>query len=155
MQFTAREDIEAPINAVFEMVADFERFERMAMRRGIEVRRMSGHMGVVPGTQWETEFNLRGKPRHVAIEMAECDPPALMRFQAASKGMNGITTVEFLALSQRRTRLSVEMALAAKTLPARLLLQSLRLGQSRFRRQFQLRLSEFAREMEERHLHGS
>ncbi|WP_170764800.1 SRPBCC family protein [Ruegeria lacuscaerulensis] len=155
MQFSAREDIEAPINAVFEMVADFERFERMAMRRGIEVRRMSGHMGVVPGTQWETEFKLRGKPRQVAIQMAECEPPSHMRFEAASKGMNGMTTVEFLALSQRRTRLSVEMSLAAKSLPARLLLQSLRLGQSRFRRQFQLRLSEFAREMEERHLHGT
>ncbi len=154
MQFSAREDIEAPINAVFEMVADFERFERMAMRRGIEVRRMSGHLGVVPGTQWETEFQLRGKPRQVAIQMAECEPPSHMRFEATSKGMNGQTVVEFLALSQRRTRLSVEMSLAAKSLPARLLLQSLRLGQSRFRRQFQLRLGEFAREIEERHLHG-
>ncbi|WP_170335645.1 SRPBCC family protein [Ruegeria arenilitoris] len=155
MQFTAREDIEAPINVVFEMVADFERFERMAMRRGVEVRRLSGHMGVVPGTQWETVFKLRGKPRHIAIEMAECDPPSLLRFEAISKGMNGVTIVEFLALSQRRTRLSIDMSLAARSLPARLLLQSLRLGQSRFRRQFQLRLSEFAREMEERHLHGS
>lgn len=154
MQFTAREDIEAPINAVFEMVADFERFERMAMRRGIEVRRMSGHMGVVPGTTWETEFKLRGKPRQVSVQMADCDPPSHMRFEAASKGMNGVTTVEFLALSQRRTRLSVDMSLSAKSLPARLLLQSLRLGQSRFRRQFQTRLSEFAREMEQRHIHG-
>ncbi|MFY2823189.1 SRPBCC family protein [Ruegeria sp. MALMAid1280] len=155
MQFTAREDIEAPINAVFEMVADFERFERMAMRRGIEVRRLSGHMGVVPGTQWETEFKLRGKPRQVAIEMAECDAPSLLRFDAISKGMNGVTIIEFLALSQRRTRLSVDMSLAARSLPARLLLQSLRLGQARFRRQFQLRLNEFAREIEERYLHGA
>ncbi|WP_037315029.1 SRPBCC family protein [Ruegeria halocynthiae] len=154
MQLSAREDIQAPINAVFEMVADFERFERMAMRRGIEVRRMSGHMGVVPGTRWETEFRLRGKPRHVAVHMAECDPPSRMMFEAASKGMNGVTMIEFLSLSQRRTRLSVDMSLSAKSLPARLLLQSLRLGQSRFRRQFQVRLSEFAREMEERHLHG-
>ncbi|MCA0929251.1 SRPBCC family protein [Ruegeria profundi] len=155
MQFTAREDIEAPINAVFEMVADFERFERMAMRRGIEVRRLTGHMGVVPGTRWETQFKLRGKPRHIAIEMDECDPPSLMRFQATSKGMKGMTLVEFLALSQRRTRMSVEMSLAAKSLPARLFLQSLKLGQARFRRRFQMRLSEFAREMEERHRHGS
>ncbi|MBO9447765.1 SRPBCC family protein [Ruegeria sp. R14_0] len=154
MQFTAREDIEAPINAVFEMVADFERFERIAMRRGIEVRRTSGHMGVVPGTTWETEFKLRGKTRQISVEMAECDPPSLMRFEATSKGMNGVTTVELLALSQRRTRLSVDMALSAKSLPARLFLQSLRLGQSRFKRQFQLRLTEFAREMEQRHIHG-
>ncbi|WP_171124353.1 MULTISPECIES: SRPBCC family protein [unclassified Ruegeria] len=154
MQFTAREDIQAPINAVFEMVTDFERFERMAMRRGIEVRRLTGHMGVVPGTTWTTEFRLRGKPRQVEIVMAECDPPSQMRFEATGKGLNGTTTVEFMALSQRRTRLEVDMSLAAKSLPARLFLQSLRLGQNRFRRRFQARLSEFAREMEERHQHG-
>lgn len=155
MQFTVQEDIQAPINAVFEMVADFERFERMAMRRGIEVRRLSGHMGVVPGTKWQTDFTLRGKPRHVEITMAHSDPPAQMRFEAIGKGVGGVTEVDLLALSQRRTRLSVDVTLTAKSLPARLFLQSLRLGKSRFRARFQSRLTEFAREMEERHLHGS
>ncbi|GAA6161657.1 hypothetical protein NBRC116589_38310 [Ruegeria sp. HU-ET01832] len=154
MQFTAHEDIDAPINAVFEMVADFERFERMAMRRGIEVRRLSGHMGVVPGTTWQADFKLRGKPRRVSIEMTECDPPARMQFNAAGKGVSGTTTVDFLALSQRRTRLSVDLSLAAKSLPARLFLQSIRLGKSRFKRRFQSRLSEFSREIEERYHHG-
>ncbi|NVO58175.1 SRPBCC family protein [Rhodobacteraceae bacterium B1Z28] len=155
MQFSAREDIEAPINSVFDMVSDFERFERMAMRRGIDVRRTPGGLPVATGTAWETEFKMRGKPRQMSVLMTDCERPAQMRFEASSKGMMGITTVDFLALSQRRTRLSVEMSLAAKSLPARLLLQSMKLGQSRFRRQFQLRLSEFARELEQRHLHGS
>jgi uncharacterized protein YndB with AHSA1/START domain len=155
MQFSAREDIEAPINSVFDMVADFERFERMAMRRGIDVRRAVGGSVVAAGTTWETEFKLRGKPRQMSVLMTDCDRPAQMRFEATSKGMTGVTTVDFLALSQRRTRLSVEMSLAAKSLPARLLLQSMKLGQSRFRRQFQMRLADFARELEQRHIHGS
>lgn len=155
MQFSAREDIEAPIQSVFDMVSDFERFERMAMRRGIDVRRISGAFPVAAGTEWETEFKMRGKPRQMSVVMTDCDRPSQMRFEANSKGMNGITTVDFLALSQRRTRLSVEMSLTAKSLPARLLLQSMKLGQSRFRKQFQMRLSEFARELEQRHLHGS
>ena len=154
MKFTLREDIEAPLNSVFEMVADFDRYERMAMRRGIEVRRIAGHMGVVPGTRWETEIRLRGKPRDLEIEMIESDPPAQMRFEARGKGLNGTTTIEFLALSQRKTRLSVDLVLAAKSLPARLFLQSLRLGQSRLRRSMQGRMNEFARELEERHQHG-
>lgn len=154
MQFSAREDIEAPIDAVFDMVADFERFERMAMRRGVEVRRLNEQAPITTGATWLTDFNLRGKPRRVEIQMTDCDTPSRMCFEMSSKGMKGVTSVDFLALSQRKTRLSVEMSLAAKSLPARLMLQSLKLGQSRFRRQFQIRLSEFARELEERHAHG-
>ncbi len=155
MQFLAREDIEAPIQSVFDMVADFERFERMAMRRGIDVRRMTLGVPVAAGAEWQTEFKLRGKPRQMTIVMTDYERPGQMRFESTSKGMTGVTTVDFLALSQRKTRLSVEMSLAAKSLPARLLLQSLKLGQSRFRRQFQTRLDDFARELEQRHLHGS
>lgn len=155
MQFSAQEDIEAPIEAVFDMVADFERFERMAMRRGVEVRRAHGPTPPDVGTVWEAVLKIRGKPRHITVEMLDCDRPAVISFGSGSKGMTGATTIEFLALSQRRTRLSISMSLAARTLPARLLLQSLKLGQSRFRRQFQMRLSDFARELEERYLHGA
>lgn len=155
MQFSAREDIEAPINAVFEMVADFERFERMAMRRGIDVRRTTGALPAQAGAEWETEFRLRGKPRQMTVVMTDCERPSQMRFEATTKGMIGVTTVDFLALSQRQTRLSVEMSLAARSLPARLLLQSIKLGQSRFRKRFQMRLGEFARELEQRHKHGT
>lgn len=154
MQFSAREDIQAPIEAVFDMVTDFERFERMAMRRGIEVRRTVEMPEPQAGVCWETDVIIRGKPRHILVELAGFERPQLMQFQSSSKGMSGLTTLDLLSLSPQKTRLNVEMSLAAKTLPARLLLQSLKLGKSRFRRQFQMRLNEFAREMEERHLHG-
>ncbi|WP_424831597.1 SRPBCC family protein [Ruegeria sp.] len=155
MQFSAQEDITAPIDTVFDMVADFERFERMAMRRGVDVRRVDGPVPPAAGTTWETVLKIRGKPRQITVEMTDCRRPSILRFHSASKGMNGATVVELLALSQRRTRLSIDMSLAAKSLPARLLLQSLKLGQSRFRRQFQTRLSDFARELEERYMHGA
>ncbi|MEM6657339.1 MAG: SRPBCC family protein [Pseudomonadota bacterium] len=154
MQFSAREDIEVPIQSVFQMVADFDRFERLAMRRGIDVRRRTAEGPIEVGTMWDTEFKLRGKPRQMSVQMTGFECPSQMRFEAVSKGMTGVTTVDLLALSQRRTRLNVEMSLAAKSLPARLLLQSLKLGQARFRKRFQIRLGEFARELEQRYQHG-
>jgi len=42
MEFTAREDVEAPIAYVFAQVTDFAAFERQALRRGAEVRRRDG-----------------------------------------------------------------------------------------------------------------
>ncbi|MGV6803045.1 MAG: SRPBCC family protein [Ruegeria sp.] len=155
MQFSAREDIQAPIEAVFDMMADFERFERMAMRRGVDVRRTVEVPKPQVGACWTAVFSVRGKPRHVSIELSDYERPGVMRFVSVSKGMSGLTTIELLPLSPRHTRLSIEMSLAARTLPARLLLQSLKLGKSRFRRLFQLRLNEFAREMEERYFHGN
>ncbi|SHF04102.1 hypothetical protein SAMN05444279_11538 [Ruegeria intermedia] len=154
MQFSAQEDIQVPISDVFEMVADFGRFERMALRRGIEVRRTFDTPSPGVGACWDAEFKVRGRTRRMSVELAEFERPSLMRFVAAGKGMTSLTTVELLPLSQRHTRLSIEMSLAAQTLPARLLLQSFKLGKTRFRRQFQLRLGDFAREMEARYAHG-
>ena len=154
MQFSAQEDIEIPIDAVFGMVSDFERFERLALRRGADVQRVVAPNPVRAGTTWKTVIGVRGKPRLVTILMTNYEQPSAMNFQASSKGMKGETAVELLALSRRRTRLNVTLSLSAQTLTARLLLQSLKLGQSRIRRQFQSRLSDFARDMEDRHRHG-
>lgn len=155
MQFSAQEDIEAPVGKVFAMFADFERFERMAMRRGVEVRRTQQAGSSPAGMSWDTTFNIRGKPRRIQVILTDFEDPTHMRFESQSKGMQGQTGIDFLALSRQRTRVSIEMSVSARTLPARLLLQSIKLGQSRFRRQFQTRFSDFARELEERHLHGA
>jgi hypothetical protein len=66
----------------------------------------------------------------------------------ASNGLDGKTTVELVALSPQRTRLSVSIDLSAKSLSARLLLQSLKLAKSNLTNRFKKRVAEFSKGIE-------
>lgn len=150
MQFSGKEDIEAPIENVFAVVSEFESFERSAIRRGVEVQRVADMNPVAAGMAWDTTFSLRGKPREMRVTLSEYAAPSLMRFDSNSKGINADCVIELLALSPRRTRLSVDIKLSAKTLAARLFLQSLKLARSNLNKRFKLRLADLAKDIERR-----
>ena len=86
MKFSTKEDIEAPIEAVFEMLCDFESVEWAAMRRGAEVQRSDTKTAIGVGMSWRGTFNLRGKRRQVDIEMVTFDKPNEMVFECRSPG---------------------------------------------------------------------
>lgn len=73
MNFSAREDIEAPIEFVFGRVSDFEALERRALRRGAEVERTDKLSEPGPGMGWRMAFTLRGKRRKMKVEMVSYD----------------------------------------------------------------------------------
>ena len=144
MKFSAREDIEAPIDQVFARVTDFATFERQMLRRGAEVRRVDAGQPVTVGSAWDVAFTFRSRERRLQATVTRLDPPSDLVIAIAGNGMDGVTTVELVALSPRRTRLSVTIELSARSLSARLLLQSLKLAKSNLSNRFKKRVSEFA-----------
>ena len=152
MQFAAKEDIEAPVEAVFAMLSEFESFERSAIRRGIEVMRIGEHDDKIElGMGWNTRFVMRGKQRSLRLELCQYDPPSTMRFEATSASINATMLVDLLSLSQKRTRLGLVLELKPQTLSARLLVQSLKLVRANLTRRYKLRVAEYAKGLEERH----
>lgn len=150
MQFTSQEDIAAPIDEVFMMLSEFDAYERAALRRGIDVRRGKEDLVKAVGMSWDATFMLRGAEREVTLELTEYDPPNAMRFDADSQGLDTVLTIDLMSLSAQQTRMSIKMDLTPKTLPARLLVQSLKLAKANLTKRFGTKVSDFAKAMEER-----
>ncbi|TDE36255.1 SRPBCC family protein [Antarcticimicrobium sediminis] len=155
MQFSSKEDIDAPIEAVFAAISDFEMFERSVIRRGIEVERVDDTAAVAPGLAWNAAFDLRGKRRKLHLTLSRFESPEGVEFESESAGLTGLMSVDLVALSPRRTRMAITLNLAPKTLSARLFLQSLKLAKGNLTKRFKLKVADFAKSVEDRQPHSA
>ena len=148
MQVTGTEDVAAPVDHVFAQLTDFEMFERRALRRGIDVRRM--FRGPMPeiGEGWEAKFRFRGKERTAKIALAAYEAPQDLQFSGASGGLETLTQIELVPLSPNKTRVNLVFKMHPKTLSARLLVQSLKLARSNINKKMKARMQEYARDIE-------
>ena len=151
MKFSTKEDIEAPVDAVFDMLCDFESFERSAMRRGADVQRLDALTAPGVGMTWHAVFQLRGKRREIELEMVTFERPNEIVLESTSPGLIGEMGFELMALSRGRTRVTVEMEVKPLNLSARLLVQSLKLAKGSLNRKYKMRIAEYAKGMEERY----
>jgi uncharacterized protein YndB with AHSA1/START domain len=151
MQFTSREDIEAPIDEVFAEITDFTRFERGAMRRGAEVARSDAQVEPGVGMGWQVRFKMRGRMRDVALRLSEYDPPNGIVIEAEASTVEAVLQVDLVALSRARTRLNVDLSVTPRNLAGRLLVQSMKLAKGKLGKRFRLRVAEYAMDVEERH----
>lgn len=154
MKFSTKEDVEAPIEAVFDMLCDFKSFERAAMRRGAEVQRADALHQPGVGMTWKAVFPLRGKRRELTLEMVTFDRPNEMVIDSMSQGLAGQMSFELMPLSRNSTRVLVALEVKPLTLSARLWVQSLKLAKTTLTQKYKDRVAEYARGMEERYASG-
>lgn len=150
MKLDSRFDIEAPLDRVYAELVDFAQWERAAMRRGTEVNRTDRLDTPGPGMSWAAQFHFRGKERHATFELQRMEPATQLVFAARSAPADLDLGVELVALSLRRTRMNLALAIQPKSLAAKLYVQSLRLARVRAERSFRDRMNHFVLELEER-----
>ena len=151
MKFSTREDIEASDDFVFEQITDFQVYERQALRRGADVRRLETGPYKV-GSGWDVAFTFRGKDRKLRASVEQMDFASDLKIATTSSGLDGLTTVEIVPLSLKRTRIVVGIEIKPKSLSARLLLHSLKLAKTNLTNRFKRRVSEMGEDIEDRYL---
>ncbi|MCK0096588.1 SRPBCC family protein [Yoonia sp. F2084L] len=153
MKLSTREDIEAPIAYVYERVSDFAAFERRALRQGAQVSCRTEGAPVV-GTIWDIAFEFRGRSRKVQAELTKREAEQALEIESQSDGLIAVTQVDLVALSATRTRVLVSFDMKAKTLTARLLLQSLKLAKAKMTKRFKSRVLDYAESVEDDYRRG-
>jgi hypothetical protein len=151
MKFSTREDIDAPREAVFAHLTDFEAWERGALRRGAEVQRIDTLSRPGPGMSWKSAFQWRGKRRQMVVRLDRYDLPSAVSFSARASNIEAQFEVELLEMAARRTRVIVRLEIRPLTLTARLLLQTMKLARGRSEARFRKRVAQVAAEISARH----
>ena len=151
MKLAAKYDLEAPVGFVFDQLADFDGWERAAMRRGADVMRTDSLPRIGAGAAWDAKFRYRGKLRAVTIRLDALQPRSAMGLTGISKLADAVMAIEVMDLGATRTRIQARLDITPKTMAARIYVQSLRLARSRVERSFAQRIAQLAAEIEDRY----
>ncbi|MBS0563498.1 MAG: SRPBCC family protein [Proteobacteria bacterium] len=144
MRLVESADIEAAAPDVFGALTDLGYFERLSLRHGVSLERLDGQGSLRPGAEWQIEFPFRGRLREATSRIEELDHPRRMVLCGRSSGFEYRAILSLTALSRQSTRLWADLEVRPKSLTARVLLQTLKLGRSRLRGRYAARLAAFA-----------
>lgn len=150
MRLSARTDIQARPEEVFAELADFERFERMALRAGAEVVRTDTNETPSVGNEWLVKANLRGRKRRIDLSLVDLEAPERLKFHATSQGFDMTAEVVLSEPRPGKTRLQFALDVRPKTLASRIAIQSARLRKSSLEARFRDRIGGLARLIEDR-----
>ncbi|MDO5529243.1 MAG: SRPBCC family protein [Paracoccus sp. (in: a-proteobacteria)] len=141
MKFSTRQDRDIPAAQMFDAVADFDRIERMLLRRGIETRRRAA--GGDERAGWDVAFDWRGSRREVKLDLVQFDRPERIALDGRSQPLDMEVVMSVIPLAKAKSRLTFELDVRPRNMRARLMLQTAKLGKAALQRKFNKRIGEF------------
>jgi hypothetical protein len=148
MQFTSVQDINAPLDFVFQQLSDFDSYESYALRIGADVDRTDKLTAKAAGMSWHIVGDFRGKNREIKIRLTEYQPDNLLKFTIESSGLEADADMEVMALTRKQSRIKITTLLKPKSISARLILQSAKLAKNSMNRKFNHRFWTYANYIE-------
>ncbi|AGT09256.1 SRPBCC family protein [Paracoccus aminophilus] len=142
MKFSTRQDTDLASEQLFDFLADFDRLERLMTRRGVVVRRIDPRSEPGVGRGWELSFDWRGKRRNMRLDVVRFDRPELIAIEGQSELFEISIDMAIVALTPTKSRLNMQIDVRPRSMRARLLLQTAKLGKGQLDRKFDLRIAE-------------
>lgn len=149
MRLNTSQDIDAPIEFVFEKVADFSSFEMLLMNAGANISRTDDLSEIAQGMAWHVDGTFRGKQREIDVELENLKRPEKLKFLCETENMKAVAKVELEELSADQTRMTLLIEPEAKNISARLILQSMKLAKRSIENRVKNRLTKFSNKIEE------
>jgi polyketide cyclase/dehydrase/lipid transport protein len=149
MKFETIEEVDAPQDFTFGRFTDFCRYEKLAHSYGAELRRVGGFAEIGEGATWRGSIPIKGRTRGVEAVVTSYDPSDHARIDTAVGGMNVVFEMRFEALGDEKTKLIAVAELQAKTLAARLVIQSAKLARKRLQAKITSKIVALANEYED------
>ncbi|RDW13686.1 hypothetical protein [Paracoccus thiocyanatus] len=147
MKFSTRQDIDLSAEALFRAASDFPAIERLLVRRGATVRRLDDMAEPGVGQRWLIGFDWRGRHREVTAQVARLDAPELVVIQGDSEQFDLTIRMTVVALTRSKSRMIFETEAQPRSMKARLLVQTAKLGKAQLDRKFARRVGEFVNQI--------
>ena len=102
MKFSTRIDKEVTAERMFDALADFDRFERILMRRGVSVNRVDN---ISAGARaWDLAFDWRGQRRELRLVLVQFDRPERLALTGQSTPFDLRNDLSVVSLALQRSR---------------------------------------------------
>lgn len=137
MKFSTRRDTELTADQLFAAMTDFDRIERMLLRRGAKVTRIDPAREPGTGMGWHIQFDWRGRRRDLRLQVVRFDRPERASFSGQSDAFDLTLDMTVVALSRTRSRLIYEADVRPRNMKARLMIQTARLGKAQIDKQYE------------------
>lgn len=141
MKFSTRVDKNIPAAELFDAVANFDRIERMLIRRGVSVKRADDMPDGRRG--WNLAFDWRGQRRELRLVLVQFDRPEKYVLSGESTPFELGIDMTVVALARDRSRLIFELEVKPRNMRARLILQTAKLGKTQIDRKLAARVAQF------------
>ena len=150
MKLTETLDVRAPAEFTFSELSDYEAIERLAIQRGVSLRRTDRIDGPAAGMAWLADWEAMGRELRTRLSLTAYEPPERLVIESETSGIAGRMQIDVVALGPSLSRILMETEIRAVTLKAKVLMQPIRLARGRIEQRIAGRVGDLASRIEGR-----